>query len=95
MEKALFINGVYEDVLDEIIKSQNKNPGKTFYLQPYSESAIKRLQQIPPTIDIPLPLYISTTAQLNQICYSADIIGWGRVRGTLFKNIKNFLNCKK
>lgn len=76
MEKALYINGVYEDVLDEIMKSQEKNPGKTFYLQPYSESTIKQLKQEPPTPDSPLPLYISTTAQLNQICYSADIIGW-------------------
>lgn len=76
MEKALFINGVYEDVLDEIIKSQDNNLGKTFYLQPYSESTIKQLKQTPPTPDFPLPLYISTTAQLKQICYYADIIGW-------------------
>ncbi|MDZ7724442.1 MAG: HNH endonuclease [candidate division KSB1 bacterium] len=76
MEKALFINGVFKDVLDEIMRSQNANPGKTFYLQPYAESTIKRLKQNPPAPESPLPLYISTTAQLNQICYSADIIGW-------------------
>lgn len=76
MEIALYINGVYEDVLDEIMNSQEKNPGKTFYLQPYSESTIKELKQNPPSTDSPLPLYISTTAQLNQICYSAKIIGW-------------------
>ena len=76
MDNALYINGVYEDVLDEIIRSQENNSGKIFYLQPYSESSIKQLKEIPPTIESPLPLYISTTAQLNQICYSADIVGW-------------------
>ena len=76
MEKALYINGVYDDVLDEIMKSQEGNPGKVFYLQPYSESSIKQLKKEPPEHNSPLPLYISITAQLNQICYSADIIGW-------------------
>ncbi|MDP2984817.1 MAG: HNH endonuclease [Candidatus Latescibacter sp.] len=76
MEKALFINGVYEDVLDEIVKSQEANPGRVFYLQPYSESSIKQLRNGSTEPYFPLPLYISTTRQLNQICYSADIIGW-------------------
>jgi 5-methylcytosine-specific restriction protein A len=76
MQKALFINGVFEDVLDEIIKSQEGNPGRVFYLQPYSESSIKQLKDEPPEPNSPLPLYISTTSQLNQICYSADIIEW-------------------
>ena len=76
MEKALYINGVYEDGLDEIIKSQEGNPGKVFYLQPYSGSSIKQLKDDPPEPNSPLPLYISTTGQLNQICYTADIIGW-------------------
>ena len=76
MEKALYINGVYEGVLDEILKLQESNPGKTFYLQPYSGSSIKQLKNKPPNQTSPLPLYISTTAQLNQICYVADIIGW-------------------
>jgi 5-methylcytosine-specific restriction protein A len=76
MDNALYINGVFEDVLDEIIRSQENNPSKIFYLQPYSESSIKQLKEAPPTIESPLPLYISTTAQLNQICYSAEIVGW-------------------
>ena len=76
MEKALYLNGVFEDGLDEILKSQEKHPGKFFYLQPYSEKAIKQLKKESPTPDSPLPIYISTTAQLNQICYSADIVGW-------------------
>jgi len=76
MEKALYINGVYEGVLNEIIESQKGNPGKIFYLQPYSQSAIKQLKENPPEQNSPLPLYISTTSQLNQICYFAEIVGW-------------------
>ena len=76
MAKALFINGVFEKVLDEIVRSQESNPGKIFYLQPFSESSIKQLKDKPPEPNSPLPIYISTTRQLNQICYTADIIGW-------------------
>jgi predicted HNH restriction endonuclease len=76
MEKAFYLNGVYESVLEEIMKSQEKNPGKIFYLQPYSEKTIKQLKKDPPAPDSPMSVYISTTAQLNQICYSADIVGW-------------------
>lgn len=76
MDKALYINGVFEDVLEEILGSQEKHPDKIYYLQPYSESSIKQLKEAPPTEVSPLPLYISTTTQLNQICYSAVIVGW-------------------
>lgn len=76
MEKALFINGVFEGVLDEILESQENKPGQIYYLQPYSGSVIKQLQIEPPTLDSPMPLYVSTTNQLNQICYVADIVGW-------------------
>lgn len=76
MENALLLNGVYEGVLEEIIQSQENNPGKVFYLQPYSASAIKQLKSNPPEMDSTVPLYLSTTNQLNQICYVADIVGW-------------------
>lgn len=76
MEKALYINGVYDAVLEEILKSQGKNPGRVFYLQPYSGSAIKQLKRNPPEYASPLPLYLSISTQLNHICYSALIVGW-------------------
>lgn len=76
MGTALYVNGVFQGVLDEIMISQKNNPGKTFYLQPYSKSFINELKKYPPSPECPLPLYLSTTAQLNQICYSAEIIGW-------------------
>lgn len=76
METALFINGVYEDVLDEIIKSKETNPDMVFYLQPFSTSSIRQLKNSPPDSQFSVPLYLSTTVQLNQICYMADIVGW-------------------
>jgi len=76
MKSALFINGIYGDVLEEILLSQDENPGKVFYLQPYSSSYIKNLQKNTPNPKMPIKLYISTTTQLDKICYSAEIIGW-------------------
>src|SRR5664280_1490184 len=76
MEQALFINGAYENVLDEIMKSQEKNAGMVFYLQPYSTSKIKQLSQYNPSVQSPLTLYLSITNQLNQICYVATIMRW-------------------
>ena len=76
MENALLMNGVFEGVLEEILASQEDNPGKLFYLQPYSTSAIKQLKDNPPKMNSPVPLYLSTTIQLNQICYIADIVEW-------------------
>ena len=76
METALFINGVYEDVLDEIIKSKETNLDMVFYLQPFSTSSIRQLKNSPPDSQSSVPLYLSTTVQLNQICYMADIVGW-------------------
>jgi len=76
MEKALFINGVYESVLEEIVKSQEENSSMVFYLQPFSTSPIKKLKNSPPDERSPMSLYLSTTGQLNQICYIAKIVGW-------------------
>lgn len=76
LDKALLINGVYESVLEEIMKSQEEKPDNTFYLQPYSQEFIKLLKESPPSESEPITLYISTTKQLNHICYNADIVKW-------------------
>ncbi len=93
METALFLNGVYEDVLEEIIKSKEINPNMVFYLQPYSTSAIKQLKNSPPRLQFSVPLYLSTTVQLNQICYMADIVGW-EDKNELSKERLTFLNSQ-
>lgn len=75
-DHALFINGVFESVFVEIIKSDQINPGSTFYLQPYSGHVIKELKDNPPERKFPLTLYASTTDHLNKINYMAEIVGW-------------------
>lgn len=83
MEKALYLNGVFESVLEEIMKAQEEHLGKTFYLQPHSDAAIAQLEKNPPGPDAPLPVYISISekSRIDKICYSAEIIGWEDKRG--------------
>jgi len=75
MNTALYINGVYEDVLEEILKSQNRNP-EINYLQPYKGQVIQMLKKADPTLENPVRLYVSTTKNLKNICYVADIVKW-------------------
>lgn len=73
---ALFLNGVYESVLEEILEAQDKNKGLVCYLQPYSSDAIVKLSKEPPTPSSPITLYASTTGLLRAVTYSATIVGW-------------------
>jgi 5-methylcytosine-specific restriction enzyme A len=76
MTKAIFLNGVFESVLEEILAAQANNPGGVFYLQPYANQRIKQLAENPPSESSPISLYISTTQNLDKICYMAKIVGW-------------------
>jgi hypothetical protein len=75
-EEAIFLNGVYRAVLEDILKVQEHLPEHIMYLQPYSEAAIVRLRDNPPTIDDPVRLYLSTTDELATVGYSAEIVAW-------------------
>jgi 5-methylcytosine-specific restriction endonuclease McrA len=76
MNYSLYINGVYEDVLEEIRKAQSSEPGLICYLQPYASDTIVRLAESPPTESDPVKLYISLTSSLPFVSYRAEIIGW-------------------
>ena len=76
MGKALFLNGVYESVLEEILISQKKTSNHINYLQPYSTQTIGLLKTESPTLDNPIKIYISTTMNLDKICYTAEVVGW-------------------
>ena len=76
MNYSLYINGVYEDVLEEIRKAQFSEPGLICYLQPYASETIVRLAESPPTAKDPVTLYISLTSSLPFVSYRAEIIGW-------------------
>ena len=73
---ALFINGIYRSVLEEILATQRGHPDFTLFLQPHSGSAIARLRRDVPTPEAPVTLYASTTDELDAISYTAEIVGW-------------------
>ena len=73
---ALFINGVFRSVLDEILRVQSVLPEQIMFLQPYSSSAIKALRENPPSVESPVRLYLSITDDLATIHYQAEIVGW-------------------
>lgn len=76
MKQALFLNGVYETVLQEITKAQERDPELICFLQPYSSSRIVLLEKERPSVESPVPLYISTTTHLGSIGYKGLIVGW-------------------
>jgi 5-methylcytosine-specific restriction enzyme A len=76
MEKALFTKGVFRSVLEEIIAAQRKDANLVCYLQPFSSRTIKLLAMNPPSTANPLRLYASTTDNLSNVCYTAEIVGW-------------------
>ena len=73
---ALFMNGIYEAVLEDISSEQSKDPELTLFLQPYSGSAIARLRDNVPSPASPVTLYASTTDNLDTVRYTSDIVGW-------------------
>jgi hypothetical protein len=73
---SLFINGVFEDTLIEILKNQKAYPGRHHYLQPYSSSRIVLLAKSAPSPEEPITLYLSVTKPLNLVSYRAKVVGW-------------------
>jgi len=73
---ALFLNGVYEDVLKGILAVQAHLPEHIMYLQPYSGERIVRLAENTPTVDDPVRLFVSVTDDLTTVRYVGEIVGW-------------------
>ncbi len=76
MRDALYLNGVYTSVLEEIVKIQSAVPDQPLFLQPYSESQIRYLADDPPSADDPVRLFLSTTDDLAHVSYVAEIVDW-------------------
>lgn len=94
MSRALFLNGVYKDVLEEIIVAQGKNENLICFLQPYKNQAIKLLKENNFS-EIPvIELYLSTTSNLNLISHVAEIVNWKDKR-TLIDNPKKLERLNK
>jgi 5-methylcytosine-specific restriction enzyme A len=75
MASALFINGIYEAVLTDILRAQAEGVPESF-LQPYKGQVISMLKEDPPSPGHPVRLYLSTTERLSNICYTAEIVKW-------------------
>ena len=74
--EALFLNGVFEKLLIDILDAQAANAELICYLQPYKPKVIKRLQQDPPTLDRPWKLFLSLTHSLGLVSFEADVVEW-------------------
>ena len=75
-EVALFMNGIYHEVLEEILEAQGKVPDGTFYLQPWTGTAIGMLRKDIPSPEAPVTFYASVTGDLNKVAYTAQVVGW-------------------
>ena len=89
--EALFINGVFESVLEEILQVQRYLPEQIMFLQPYRTDPITHLRDNPPTVDDPMMLFLSVTDNLPIVSYSAEIVGW-EDKTKLSENKRNALN---
>lgn len=76
MTQALFLNGVFEEVLEEIIEAQKADKDLICTLQPYSSRIIKLLEATDFSRNGSIPFYISTTTDLKHVAYTAEIVGW-------------------
>jgi hypothetical protein len=73
---ALFLNGAYDNVLQDILKIQEHLPDQILYLQPYSGARIKDLAEEPPSVEDPVRLLASITSNLPTVHYVGQIVGW-------------------
>jgi hypothetical protein len=75
-QEALFINGVFDGVLEEILLVQRHLPDQIMFLQPYRTDPITHLRDDQPTVEDPMRLFLSVTNNLATVSYSAEIVGW-------------------
>lgn len=87
MNPALYINGVFEEVLEEIIIAQSNEKDLISTLQPYSSRVIKLLEGNDFNKNPSIAYYISITTDLKNVSYVAEIVGW--------ENKRNFENNQK
>jgi hypothetical protein len=78
--EALFKNGVYEHVLEDILAVHTGSPDEILYLQPSSHRVMRHLRDDPPTLERPMWLFASTTMDLATVRYRGQIVGWSDKR---------------
>ena len=75
-DQALFINGIFRVVLDDIVKVQSEDPEQILFLQPFTGTPIVMLRNNPPEIEDPVRLYASTSDDLAHVFYTAEVVLW-------------------
>ena len=75
-DEAIFWNGVYERVLDNIYIIQKYLPEQILFLQPYSSERVVYLAESPPSVNDPVRLLISLTTDLSNVHFTCEIVGW-------------------
>jgi 5-methylcytosine-specific restriction enzyme A len=75
-KEALYLNGVYESVLEEILAAQAGDRDRECYLQPYAGATIRLLADRMVSASAPLRLYVSTTELLPMVSYRALVTRW-------------------
>ncbi len=75
-EKALFMNGNYESNLQGIADVHAVLPEQILFIQPHGPGRITDLRDNPPSVDDPVTMYISITTDLNQVHFTAEVVGW-------------------
>jgi hypothetical protein len=74
--EALFLNGVFKNVVEEILLVQEHAPYHIMYMQPFSPKRIVRLADNLPSVNDRVRLLLSTTENLAHIHYVGEIVGW-------------------
>lgn len=73
IDKSVLFYGVFDETLQEIALGCRKHPSETFYLQPKTSDAIKIIED---ESNLPLTLYLTTSEDINTVCYQCEIIKW-------------------
>ncbi|MFC2023426.1 hypothetical protein ACFLT5_01675 [Chloroflexota bacterium] len=73
---ALFMNGVFDSVLQEILQVQSHLPEQILFLQPHSSRAMRQLAEVPPSLTLPMGLFVSISDDLATVRYAGEIVGW-------------------
>ena len=75
-QQALFINGVFASVFEEILRTQHELPDQILFLQPHGPRAIVDLRYSPPSVDDPMRLFASISEDLGRVHFTSEIVGW-------------------
>lgn len=75
-KEAIFFNGIWKSVLQEILEIQTHLPEQILYLQPFSTERVVQLAEHPPSVDDPVRLFASVTDDLATVRYVGEIVGW-------------------